>query len=71
MEIKLDSPKTLILQPGTIAYILDLLADQPFKKAQGPIGEIVSQIQTQNLSLGDLVKAAKPNGEHSEYEPIG
>lgn len=76
MEIKLDSPKTITLQPGTIAYILDVLAEQPFKKSQGPISEIVTQIQSQNdsnvpLGLESLIKAAGQKNGQSEHDPIG
>lgn len=76
MEIKLDSPKTLTLQPGTIAYILDVLAEQPFKKSSGPISEIVSQIQARPevpLTEKELMRIASGmgNGKNSEHDPIG
>lgn len=46
-EVKLNGPKTLVLQPQAIAYVLDLLTSRPFKEVNGLISDLMAQLKAQ------------------------
>ncbi len=43
--INLNGPKTLVLQPATIARMLDALAKEPYKDVVAAFNEILPQLQ--------------------------
>lgn len=47
-DVILNGPKVLSLAPGEIAVVLDALAELPFKRANGTILNIMSQLRLQN-----------------------
>lgn len=42
--MKLDGPQTLVLTPESVAKVLDVLADKPYKEVVVVIQEIVRQL---------------------------
>ncbi len=43
--MQIDGPKTITLQPSSLAEVLDALADRPFRRANPVIQEIFAQLQ--------------------------
>lgn len=56
MEVKLTGPKILRLHSSAVAYILDRLAECPFKDVNGLINEIFNQLRQQEDSGNVEVK---------------
>lgn len=46
-DVKIDGPKTIKLTPQGIAYILDMLAQCPWSKANPLIMDIMNQLKAQ------------------------
>lgn len=46
-EVKISGPVNLIFQPQAIAYVLDMLANCPFKMANPIISDIMVQLKIQ------------------------
>ena len=49
MEIMLNKPRTINLQPNEIALVLDALAEKPFKQVTGLVNNIVNQLKQQEI----------------------
>ena len=47
MQIVIDGPKTLVIQPQHLATVLDCLSNAPFKVAQPIIEDIFKQLKEQ------------------------
>lgn len=56
MQIKLDGDRTVKFTPRAIAYVLDILAGQPFKDVNALITDILTQLKQQETP-------AAPEGE--------
>jgi hypothetical protein len=47
MQVKIDGPKTITFTPQGISYVLDMLANCPWKVANPLINDIMSQLKAQ------------------------
>jgi hypothetical protein len=47
MEVKIEGPKTVKFTPQGISYILDMLANCPWKTANPLINDIMTQLKAQ------------------------
>lgn len=47
MEVKINGPKTITFTPQGVAFIMDMLAECPWKKANPLINDIMSQLKAQ------------------------
>lgn len=47
-NVMIDGPRTLVLKPEEISYILDTLAARPFKEVNNLIMGIMSQLHAVN-----------------------
>lgn len=60
MEIMLNKPRTLFLQPNEIALILDALSEKPFKQVNGLVSGIFAQLKQQEKD--DEVRTGNGSG---------
>lgn len=50
MQIQINGNKNIVFTPKGIAYVLDLLSNQPFKEVNGLIGDILGQLKEQEVA---------------------